>query len=430
MRGSGEKKHTIQATWIEAAIQRMTRHIPNLRLTLLPVAEVSCTSHADQAFLDLVSRARQCPGRVQMHYHQDIYLLAVYLPGIEHVLVGQVPPRNFASLLVSVLELALAWAEQEERNRYLQAQNIQLQSEITVLQAQYQESLEENFHYHEQMRQQEREYASRLEQEVAQRTEELRQANAQLQTALQMKSTFLANISHEFRTPMNGIIGLTELVLDTPLNEEQREYLTLVRRSAQALLTLVNDLLDFSKMETGEIRLDPQPFLLRDRLKDTLQPFRPQAQAKGLEFEYTIQPAVPEICIGDYNRLHQVLVNLVGNAIKFTEQGKVSVTVECQQGSVPQDGQSVIIHFVVQDTGIGIPLEKQQVIFDPFTQADGSTTRRYGGTGLGLSIAKQLVELMDGHIWVESVQGQGSTFHVAVPLRLPEASPSLERDSC
>ena len=227
------------------------------------------------------------------------------------------------------------------------------------------------------------------------------------QEASRLKSQFVANMSHELRTPMNGIIGMTELALDTSLSPVQKEYMEGVRESADLLLTVINDVLDFSKIEAGKMSLDAQPFDLREFLDQTARVVALRAHQKNLELALEIDPNVSDLVIGDANRLRQVLVNLLGNAVKFTSGGEVLLRVEQRARGCSE----LELHFLVEDTGIGIPAEKLQVIFDAFTQADGSMTRNSGGTGLGLAIAKKLTELMGGRIWVESEPGTGSRFH-------------------
>ena len=273
-------------------------------------------------------------------------------------------------------------------------------------------------------------YVSKLRDDMRTANRELESARIVAEAGAQAKTTFLASMSHEIRTPMNGVLGMTSLLLETPLTSEQRDYVETIRASGDGLLAIINEILDFSKIDAGKLDLDLQPFDLQDCIEDAIDLVAPQAQVKGLHLSYQIATDVPRTLVSDATRVRQILVNLLGNAVKFTDAGEVAVSVSATQ---PEAAAPFEVQFAVRDTGIGIPEDQIERLFESFSQVDASTTRKYGGTGLGLAISRRLTELLGGRIWVESTPGQGTTFFFVIPARAgaalrPESDPGPQPD--
>lgn len=403
----------------------------NLSALMPPVAfllqkqsgEIFCSDGAASSDLlyseDDLEKIRQAGGPLVMEGRSGHSTVGTMLPELDGILLARLKIGDGGEFCSSVgahmLKGCAAHALMLMEQKKIRTENEQLAREIKVLTAQHHELIENNHHQYILLREKERDYAKNLETEIAQRTLQLSQANEELREASRLKSEFLANMSHELRTPMNAIIGFSDLLMETELTDEQAEYATTVKQSGDGLLGLINDILDFAKIEAGKLDIAQEPFLLSELMKNVAAMFMQPAQNKKINLVYELDDHIPSNLVGDGSRLKQVLVNLTGNAMKFTEVGEVKLRVEL----VRKDSGSAMVRFMVSDTGIGIPQEQQAAIFEKFTQADGSISRRFGGTGLGLAITWQLVSLMGGQVYLSSEEGKGSTFCFILKFGLP-----------
>ncbi len=336
----------------------------------------------------------------------------VILAWLAHDVDGEFSPIWAAQVLKGCTAHALLKIEYEK----VKTENEQLHREIGVANSQHHELIEHNNQQYLLLREKERNYAKDLEAEITKQTKDLRKVNKQLEEASRLKSEFLANMSHELRTPMNAIIGFSELLMDTELSEAQREYAVTVKESGNGLLGLINDILDFAKIEAGKLDIAAEPFVMPDIVKNVAAMFMKPARDKNIDLKYFVDPELPEKLVGDSGRLKQIMVNLAGNSMKFTKDGEVEIRVELAK----KMSDAVMIRFLVRDTGIGIAPEHQNAIFEKFTQADGSISRRFGGTGLGLAITCQLVSMMGGQVFLASEVGKGTTFGFTIKLGVAE----------
>lgn len=409
---------------LKAFCQVLQEQVPQAFIQLhgdngVVLPEVAAQPCSAEGVAELLAKTRAAGGRpVAAQGQAGEWCYGLRVDKISAVLLFSLPGRS-DNLLVEphgrqLLQGVIDYALLQQEQQLLKIENEQIFRQIAVLKQKHTALIEDNFRQYRLIQDKEKEYARTLESEIARQTAELRNTNARLEEASRLQSEFLANMSHELRTPMNAIIGFSDLLLELKLDKESREYAQTIKNAGMNLLVLINDILDLAKIEAGRIELEHAPFDLRETVDNVASLFRIPAREKKLSFMVEIAPQLPALLYGDNNRLRQILINLVGNAMKFTAAGEVAIVIGLQ--SLASEQAQVV--FSVRDSGIGIPPERQQAIFDKFTQADGSTTRKYGGTGLGLAICHQLVQLMGGSIAVKSVEGEGSSFFFTLPLKV------------
>ena len=396
---------------------------------LLPIADIQGRAFIVMIIIGMMASA--IPILAAFRWSVPCYIVPVGLVLVNHFLFiegGAAQAAVVAIFIVLLLVSSARFSDQIETSLALRFENstlvAQLRSEkehVEALNAELQEEIAGHLATQAELK----EHRNSLEQQVRERTHELEAAKLRAEAANASKSEFMARMSHEIRTPMNGVLGMVELLLDGALSADQRNFAETIQTSGQSLLAIINDVLDFSKIEAGKFELEAVPFNVRELVEQAAKLLRPQAEQKGLALVCTISDQLCPQVVGDPLRLTQILMNLMGNGIKFTEQGEVAVRLRSTEGS----DQHVRLHFEVADTGIGIKPESQKRIFDSFTQEDGSTTRRYGGTGLGLAITRHLVHMMGGQIDLVSQPGDGSTFRFTVSLPAASSQANQLEDS-
>lgn len=350
--------------------------------------------------------------------NQDSMIAGTYVPTLKGAILYAEPGQKAEQILLgNTLRAALKYSLAKFREKELVDENEQLHRQTNVLKQQHGELVENNHRQYLQLQNREKEYAKQLESEIAKQTAELRRKNEELIESSRLKSEFLANMSHELRTPMNAIIGFSELLVETELNQVQADYAETIKQSGSGLLSLINDILDFAKIEADKLDIDNHPFKLSDIVKNVGAMFQKSATAKGIAFHCSLDEKLPVEFVGDGNRLKQVLINLSGNALKFTDKGEIEIRADLTR----REGDQVTVYFSVRDTGTGIAKDRQAAIFEKFVQEDGSTTRKFGGTGLGLAISSKLVALMGGNISLQSEVSKGSIFSFFLTLPCTEA---------